>query len=96
MLKFVTIGAIALLVVLRLLRTRFGARLLGVSVRVMTFVYLGVLVITGIAAGLLEQWVLLGVVVLLLVVSGIEELRRRSRARASSASPQSSAGSRRR
>lgn len=79
MLKFLTIGAIALLLVLRLLRTRFGARLLGVSVRVMAFVYLGVLVITGIAAGLLEQWVLLGVVVLLLVLSGLEELRRRAR-----------------
>lgn len=79
MLKFVTIGVIVLLLVLRLLRTRLGARVLVVSVRAMTFVYLGVLVITGIVAGLLELWVLLGVVVLLLVVSGVEELRRRAR-----------------
>lgn len=85
MLKILTIGAIAVLLALRLLRGRFGARLMGVSVQVMTVIYLAVLVLTGVIAGLLEQWVLLGVVVLLLVISGLEELRRRARRRADAA-----------
>lgn len=79
MLKVLTIGVIVVLLALRLLRGRFGARLLGVSVRVLNVAYLIILVLTGVLAGLLEQWVLLGVVVLLLVISGLEELRRRSR-----------------
>lgn len=85
MLKILTIGAIAVLLALRLLRGRFGARLLGVSAQVMTVIYLAVLVLTGVIAGLLEQWVLLGVVVLLLVISGLEELRRCARRRAAAA-----------
>ncbi|GAA1491288.1 hypothetical protein [Brachybacterium sacelli] len=87
MLKLLTIGAIAVLLALRLLRGRFGARLLGVSAQVMTVVYLVALVITGVLAGLFEQWILLGVVVLLLVISGLEELRRRDRRRADVAPP---------
>lgn len=79
MLKVLTIGVIVVLLALRLLRGRFGARLLGVSVRVLNVAYLIILVLTGVLAGLLEQWVLLGVVVLLLVISGLEELRRRFR-----------------
>lgn len=77
-LKVLTIGAIVLLLGLRLLRGRFGARLLGVSRTVLNVVYLVVLVLTGVIAGVFEQWVLLGVVVVLLVLSGIEEVRRRS------------------
>lgn len=77
LLKVLTLGGIALLLVLRLLRGRFGATLLGVSVRALNIVYLLALVVTGIVAGLLEQWVLLGVVAVLLAISGIEEIRRR-------------------
>ena len=81
MLRFLTLGAIVLLLLLRLARTRFGSRLLGVPQRVLEIVFLVVLVLAGILAVVLEQWILLVVVVILLVISGIEELRRRSAAR---------------
>lgn len=81
MLRFLTLGAIALLLLLRLARTRFGSRLLGIPQRVLEIVFLVVLVLAGILAVVLEQWILLVVVVILLVISGIEELRRRSAAR---------------
>lgn len=81
MLRFLTLGAIALLLLLRLARTRFGSRLLGVPQRVLEIVFLVVLVLAGILAVVLEQWILLVLVVILLVISGIEELRRRSAAR---------------
>ncbi|MGP5292425.1 hypothetical protein ACTXL6_20430 [Brachybacterium tyrofermentans] len=77
-LKVVTIGAIVLLLGLSLLRGRFGTRLLGVSRTVLNVIYLAALVLTGVLAGVFEQWVLLGVVVVLLVLSGIEEILRRS------------------
>ena len=81
-LKVLTFGAIGLLVVLRLARTRFGSRLLGVSLRVLNIVYLVALVIAGILAVVFEQWTLLVVVAVLLVVSLVEEIRRRLAARA--------------
>ncbi|WP_062950227.1 hypothetical protein [Brachybacterium sp. sponge] len=81
-LKVLTFGAIGLLVVLRLARTRFGSRLLGVSLRVLNIVYLVALVIAGILAVVFEQWILLVVVAVLLVVSLVEEIRRRLAARA--------------
>ncbi|MEJ6544673.1 hypothetical protein ACFU1Q_16690 [Brachybacterium paraconglomeratum] len=81
-LKVLTFGAIGLLVVLRLARTRFGSRLLGVSLRVLNIVYLDALVIAGILAVVFEQWILLVVVAVLLVVSLVEEIRRRLAARA--------------
>ena len=81
-LKVLTFGAIGLLVVLRLARTRFGSRLLGVSLRVLNIVYLDALVIAGILAVVFEQWILLVVVAVLLVVSLVEQIRRRLAARA--------------
>lgn len=83
-LKVLTFGAIALLLLLRLARTRFGSRLLGVPLRVLEIVFLAVLVLAGILAVVFELWILLVVVVVLLVISGVEELRRHSAARASS------------
>ena len=77
MLKFVTLGAIALLILLHLAGTRLGARLLGVSQRVLAIVYLVALVVAGITAVATEQWTLLAVVGILLVISGVQELRRR-------------------
>ncbi|WP_341855911.1 hypothetical protein [Brachybacterium sp. GPGPB12] len=64
-LKVLTFGAIGLLVVSRLARTRFGSRLLGVSLRVLNIVYLDALVIAGILAVVFEQWILLVVVAVL-------------------------------
>lgn len=78
MLRFLTFGAIALLILLRLAHTRFGARLLGVPQRVLHVVYLVALVAAGILAAVFEQWVLLAVVGILLAISVIEEFRRRS------------------
>ncbi|OFT47375.1 hypothetical protein HMPREF3159_14010 [Brachybacterium sp. HMSC06H03] len=79
-LKVLSFGAIALLLLLRLARTPFGARLLGVPLKVLHIVYLATLGVTGILAIPYEQWVLLTVVVVLLVVSLVEEVRRRSAA----------------
>ena len=78
MLRILTFGAIALLILLRLARTRFGARLLGIPLRVLEIVFLVALLLAGILAVLFEQWILLTVVAILLVLSGVEELRRRS------------------
>lgn len=80
-LKVLSFGAIALLILLRLARTRFGARLLGVSVRVLNVVYLAALGVAGVLAVMYEQWVLLTVVVILLALSLVEEIRRRSAVR---------------
>ena len=65
-LKVLSFGAIALLILLRLARTSFGARLLGVSLRVLHIVYLAALGVAG---------------VLLLAISLVEEIRRRSSVR---------------
>jgi hypothetical protein len=81
-LKVLSFGAIALLLLLRLARTPFGARLLGVSLRVLNIVFLAALGIAGVAAVMYEQWILLTVVVVLLAISLVEEIRRRSAARA--------------
>ncbi|ACU85774.1 hypothetical protein FM106_20355 [Brachybacterium faecium] len=82
-LKVLTFGTIALLLLLRLARTPFGARLLGLSQRVLGIVFLAALLLAGVLAVVFEQWILLAVVVILLVISGIEELRARGRARRS-------------
>lgn len=79
MLRILVVAAIVLLVLLRLARTRFGSRLLGISQRVLGIVYLVALVLSGILAVVFEQWVLLTVVGILLLVSAVEELRRRRR-----------------
>lgn len=78
MLRYLAFGAIALLILLRLARTRVGAKLLGVPLRALEIVYLVALVIAGILAVVFEQWILLAVVVILLVVSLVEELRGRA------------------
>ena len=79
-LKVLSFGAIALLLLLRLARTPFGARLLGVPLKVLHIVYLAGLGVAGMLAIPYEQWVLLAVVVVLLVISLVEEVRRRSAA----------------
>ncbi|ATG51665.1 hypothetical protein CFK38_09110 [Brachybacterium vulturis] len=78
-LKVLTFGAIALLLLLRLARTRVGSRLLGVPQRVLGIVFLSALVLAGVLAVVFEQWVLLVVVAILLIASGVEELRARGR-----------------
>lgn len=79
-LKVLSFGAIALLLLLRLARTPSGARLLGVPLKVLHIVYLAALGVAGMLAIPYEQWVLLAVVVVLLVISLVEEVRRRSAA----------------
>jgi hypothetical protein len=53
-----------------------------VSLRVLNIVFLAALGIAGVAAVMYEQWILLTVVVVLLAISLVEEIRRRSAARA--------------
>ena len=76
-LKVLTFGTIALLVLLRLARTRFGSRLLGVPQRVLEIVFLVALLLAGVLAVVFEQWILVIVVVILVVITGVEELKRR-------------------
>lgn len=83
--KVLSLGAIALLLLLRLSRTTLGARLLGVSLRVLNIVYLSALVLAGVLAVLFDQWILLTVVVILLVISLVEELQHRRPLRQTSA-----------
>ncbi len=78
MLRILTFAGIALLILLRLARTRFGARLIGAPQRVLEVAFLVALLLAGILAGLFEQWILLAVVVVLLGLSLFEELRRRA------------------
>ena len=66
MLKILTFAAIGVLLLLRLARTRFGARLLGIPQRVLEIVFLVVLLLAGVLAVVFEQWILLVVVVVLL------------------------------
>lgn len=93
MLRFLTFGAIALLLLLRLARTRFGSRLLGVPERVLEIVFLVALVLAGVLAVVFEQWILLIVVGILLVIGGVEELRRRTAKRPKPTSRRSTTGS---
>lgn len=78
MLRFLTFGVIALLLLLRLARTRFGARLLGLSLRVLNSIYLAALLLAAVLAVVFEQWILLTVVGILLVIALVEWLRIRS------------------
>ena len=77
MFKYVAIGLIVGLLGLRVLRSRWGSRLLGVSERVLDIVYLVALVVTGVVAVLTEYWLLLVVVAVLLVLRGLEALQAR-------------------
>lgn len=95
-LKALTFGAIALLLLLRLARTRAGSRLLGVPQRVLEIVFLVALVLAGVLAVVFEQWILLIVVVILLAFSGVEELRRRTAKRSKPSSRRSADDSPRR
>ena len=83
MIRYFAIGLVVGLLALRLLRSRWGSRLLGISERALDIIYLVALVITGAVAVATEYWLLLAVVGVLLVLRGIEALRnRRRRARA--------------
>lgn len=77
MFKYLAIGLIVGLLVLRLLRSRWGSRLLGVSERALDIVYLAALALTGVIAVLTEYWLLLVVVAVLLALRGVEALRAR-------------------
>ena len=82
-LKTLAIGLIVLLLALRLLRGRLGSALLGVSERVIDLVYIGALTVTlGISIAS-EQWLLVAICAVLLLLRSLEALRaHRSRSRA--------------
>ncbi|MFC0674983.1 hypothetical protein [Brachybacterium hainanense] len=80
-LKVLALTLIVLLLALRLLRGRFGSALLGVSETVLDLTYVGLLAITLGVSIWAEQWLLVVVCGVLLVLRGIEELRRRGRER---------------
>ena len=79
MIRYFAIGLVVGLLALRLLRSRWGSRLLGISERALDIIYLVALVITGAVAVATEYWLLLAVVGVLLVLRGIEALRNRRR-----------------
>lgn len=87
MVKYVVVLVVLALLLLRLLRGRWGARLLGVSEQVLDLVYIVALMVTGVIAVLTEYWVLLVAVGILLVWRVVEEVIDRGRRR--SAAPHS-------
>lgn len=84
--RYFLIGLVLALLVLRLLRSRWGARLLGVSQQALDRIYVVALVLVGTVAALTEYWLVLAVIGLLLIWRVLEGLRARQRRR--SASPQ--------
>ena len=77
MLRLLALVIVLGLFLARLLRGRFGARLLGVSERALDIAYIVALVLAGMLAVATEYWPLLIVVVLLLALRGLEALRTR-------------------
>lgn len=77
-LKLVIALVIVGLVGLRFADTRWGARMLGISRRALRIVHVTVLLLTGMLSVIFEQWVLLAVVALLLVLYGVDVLRERA------------------
>ena len=84
--RYFLIGLVLALLVLRLLHSRWGARLLGVSQQALDRIYVVALVLVGTVAALTEYWLVLAVIGLLLIWRVLEGLRARQRQR--SASPQ--------
>ena len=84
--RYFLIGLVLALLVLRLLRSRWGARLLGVSQQALDRIYVVALVLVGTVAALTEYWLVLAVIGLPLIWRVLEGLRARQRQR--SASPQ--------
>lgn len=79
--RYLVLGLIVGLLVMRLLRTRWAGRLLGISRRSLEIVHLVLLVVTALIAAVAEEWVLLGVVGVLLIWALVDLVRgRRDRA----------------
>jgi hypothetical protein len=80
--RYFLIGLVLALLVLRLLRSRWGARLLGVSQQLLDRIYVVALVLVGTVAALTEYWLVLAVVGVLLIWRVIEGLQDRRQRRA--------------
>ncbi len=79
--RYLVLGLIVALLVMRLLRTRWAGKLLGISRRVLEIAHLVLLLVTALIAGIAEEWVLLGVVGVLLIWALVDLVRgRRDRA----------------
>lgn len=76
-LKLVIALIIVGLVGLRFADTRWGARMLGISRRALRIVHVTVLLVTGVLSVIFEQWVLLGVVFVLLALYVVDIVRER-------------------
>lgn len=76
--RYLVLGLIVGLLVMRLLRTRWAGTLLGISRRTLEIVHLVLLAATALIAAVAEEWVLLGVVGALLIwaVVGLVRSRR--------------------
>lgn len=79
MIRYFAIGLVVGLLALRILRSRWGSRLLSISVRALDVIYLVALGLTGVVAVVTEYWLLLAVVGVLLALRGIEALQNRRR-----------------
>lgn len=80
--RYLLIGLVLALLALRLLRSRWGARLLGVSQQLLDRIYVVALVLVGTVAALTEYWLVLAVVGVLLIWRVVEEVRARRQRRA--------------
>lgn len=75
MIRLLAIGLVLALVLLRVVRSRWGSRLIGVSERALDVVYLVALLATGVIAVATEYWWLLAVVGILLGLRLLEAIR---------------------
>lgn len=75
--RYLVLGLIVGLLVMRLLRTRWAGKLLGISRRSLEIVHLVLLVVTALIAAVAEEWVLLGVVGALLIWAVVDLVRGR-------------------
>lgn len=76
-LKLVIALIIVGLVGLRFADARWGARMLGISRRALRIVHVTVLLVAGVLSVIFEQWVLLGVVFVLLALYVVDIVRER-------------------
>lgn len=75
--RYLVLGLIVGLLVMRLLRTRWAGKLLGIPRRALEIAHLALLLATALIAGIAEEWVLLGVVGVLLIWAVVDLVRGR-------------------
>lgn len=87
MLRYLVLGLILAVIVLRLLRSRWATRILRIPRRLLDAIHLVALTVAAVLAVLAEEWLLLGVLGALLLWALADVLRDRREARAAASTP---------